>query len=112
MKLNFLLFLTVIAMVMSCSVVRDHPKQVPPNSQGPYLLTLKILNDEAAMNNVRSACMGVSSYDAWHNVEETGNYVLVHLQYNNIAPGSLNSLLENLHSIRGLRVIHVKPATY
>ena len=112
MKLKNLLCLAVIAMAMSCSVIRDHPKQVPPNSQGPYLLTLKIINDETIIENVRNSCMNIFAYDAWNNVEDSGNYVMVHLQYNNIAPGSLNRLLENLHGIRGLRVIEVKPILY
>ena len=112
MKLKNQLSLAVIALALSCSVIRDHPKQVPTNSQGPYLLTLKIINDDAAINNVRNACLDIYAYDAWHNVEESGNYAIVHLQYNHIAPGSLNRLLENLHGIRGLRVIEVRPVHY
>ena len=101
-----------MALAVSCSVIRDHPKQVPPNQEGHYLLTLKILTDDALMNNVRNVCTGISSYDQWNQVAETGNYAIVHLQYRNIPSGSLNQLLENLHNFRGLRVIEVKPIVY
>ena len=112
MKLKNLLCLAVIAMAMSCSVIRDHPKQVPPNSQGPYLLTLKIIKDETTIGSVRNSCMNILAFDAWNNVKESGNYAIVHLQYNYIPSGSLNRFLENLHGIRGLRVIEVKPILY
>ena len=112
MKLKNLLCLAVIVLAVSCSVIRDHPRQVPPDSKGPYLLTLKIINDEKAMDNVRKICMNIFAYNAWNNVEESGNYAIVRLQYNSIPSGSLNHLLENLYGIRGLRVIEVKPIHY
>ena len=101
-----------MVLTISCSVIKDHPKHLLPYQNGDYMLTLKIITDDALMNNLRNVCLGVSSYDEWNLHAENGSYTLVNLLYRNIPSGSIKQLLENLHGIRGLRIIEVKHIHY
>lgn len=83
MKVNQLL-LSVLVLAMSCSVVKDHPKQVSLNNVSSYLMSPKIVNEVDVISETRNACMNIGSNLLWDQLFETTNYIVVQLEYKNI----------------------------